>query len=701
MSKAKIIDKKSIESILGEKRILSELHHPFIVNMIYSFQDLDYLYLVMELLSGGNLRYHLSLKKRFNENQIKFIIGCIMIGLKYIHGENILHRDIKPENLVFDQNGYLRITDFGIAKHYVINNKKDTSGTVGYLAPEVLCNVNHNFSIDYYAVGIITYELMYGHRPYLGKNKHEVKQLILTRQAKIDYEDLPYGFTNDIADFINRLIQRKPKNRLGKDSINEVLNHPWIEDFDWDNCLNKKLKAPYMPKYGDNFDKNYCLKSNKIGTETMERYAKIMSKENIHLIFREFNCEKIPKELKGYTSNKKHDNFYVNNNNNNISSNMSTTSISRNNKMENKNNMMNYYNNMNMVNRNILKNKILSNDIEKAFNKNNNIGISNKTNYEINNQNKYIENIRHKMVERNNNNNLNISSKTYRNDSLTKKNKTNYISNFDNFDISGIMNHYNQKNIEENIVYTKRKKNLNRNISAKYINRNKSKIFFNNSTLDTKNKLNSGIIKNMRKQEINSYKSKKTKLRNHSAKETNEKRISNNYNEMQYNNNINKSINIPKTKNDFLGKELLRKNQSLLFPNNNTKSTSTLMSSFVYSKKKKSNKRLTSSNSMKNLYGNNFMMKEHINNSISMNKSKSILFDSINLNKSSKYINNLDKKLPFLSMTKKNEIDNNDIFYNVNKNKSNNNYEIMNDKDKNAINYDFLTERIKNKKIKK
>jgi len=163
MSKAKIIDKKSVDSILGEKQLLSELHHPFIVNMIYSFQDHDYLYLVMDLLPGGNLRYHLSIKNHFNEKQIKFLIGCIMIGLQYIHGQNILHRDIKPENLVFDKNGYLRITDFGIAKHYVINNRKDTSGTVGYLAPEVLCNVNHNFSIDYYAVGIITYELMYGH----------------------------------------------------------------------------------------------------------------------------------------------------------------------------------------------------------------------------------------------------------------------------------------------------------------------------------------------------------------------------------------------------------------------------------------------------------------------------------------------------------------------------------------------------------
>ena len=432
MSKAKIVDKKSIESILGEKKILSELHHPFIGNMIYSFQDFDYLYLVMELLSGGNLRYHLTLRKSFNETQIKFLIGCIMIGLKYIHGQNILHRDIKPENLVFDSNGYLRITDFGIAKHYVVNNKKDTSGTIGYLAPEVLCNVNHNFSIDYYAVGIITYELMYGHRPYIGKNKHEVKQLILTRQAKIEFSDLPEGFSHDIADFINKLIQRKPKNRLGKSNINEVLSHPWLMEFDWDNCSKKKLKAPYIPKYGDNFDKNYCLQSNKIGTETMERYEKIMAKDEIQVIFKEFNCKKIPKELYGYNYKKINENKYTTNNN--VSSNMSTTSISRNNKNENHQNNLKAYNNINYINRNILKNKILNNDIENLIFKNNN--NINKTIFEMN-QNKFINNfdninIHNNIIKANN------SNKTYIND---------YIGNFNYLDLSSINRRNNYNNI--------------------------------------------------------------------------------------------------------------------------------------------------------------------------------------------------------------------------------------------------------------
>ena len=747
MSKAKIVDKKSIESILGEKRILSELHHPFIVNMIYSFQDLEYLYLVMDLLPGGNLRYHLSIQRTFDESQIKFIIGCIMTGLKYIHGQKILHRDIKPENLVFDQNGYLRITDFGIAKHYVVNNKKDTSGTVGYLAPEVLCNVNHNYSIDYYAVGIITFELMYGHRPYLGKNKHEVKQLILTRQAKIEKDDLPEDFSIDIADFINKLIQRKPVNRLGKKDINEVLNHPWFNDFDWENCSKKQLNAPYVPKSGDNFDKNYCLQSNKIGTETMERYERIMAKEEIHLIFKEFNCDVIPKELKGYNNKKRHENKYSSNNN--VTSNISTTSISRN--IRNEQNNLIGLNNMKNIYKNTIKNKILNNDLENLKAKNNSmnksIGIINKTLFEMN-QNKYMEPINNiNKINHNvsnnyyknefaNNNNLEISiSNQNKNHEHNKSSIQKSNPDFD-LDIKNI--NLDKKNIF-NYSLIKKKEHTNRNASARNINRNRAKLLLSNSTMDKRDSVinfNSSLIKNIRQQEMSFFKNKKEKYLNQRVRMAKAKIISNEINNNEENNDkvyynkINKSIilqnksnpsiSIPKTKKDFLKKELL-KNQTLYYSmrgdQNNSKniinpkkSTSNILSSTIYTKKKSSslersrmfNKRLTSSKSMNDLNennNNNFLMKERISD-----KTKIILMDNINPIKSSKNIIEYKKKLPFLniSMIKKKSIENNGrkvINFNFNKYKNDKNQK-RNDKSRNGLNYDFLSEGIKNKRIK-
>lgn len=171
MNKTKIIAKKSIHSVLNERDLLSQLRHPFIVNMSYAFQDREKLYLVMDLLEGGDLRYHMGCRRRFKESEAKFFIACIILGLEFLHLNNIIHRDIKPENLVFDNTGYLRTTDLGIARVMKSNNSSDTSGTPGYMAPEVMCRQDHSFPVDYYAVGIIAYELMLGKRPYNGRNR--------------------------------------------------------------------------------------------------------------------------------------------------------------------------------------------------------------------------------------------------------------------------------------------------------------------------------------------------------------------------------------------------------------------------------------------------------------------------------------------------------------------------------------------------
>jgi serine/threonine protein kinase len=107
--------------------------------MVQAFQDTDNLYLVMQMQSGGDLRYHLITQKTFSEHQTKFLIACMISALSYLHDKLIIHRDIKPENLVFDSLGYLKITDFGIARIWQKDNSKESSGTPGYMAPEVMC----------------------------------------------------------------------------------------------------------------------------------------------------------------------------------------------------------------------------------------------------------------------------------------------------------------------------------------------------------------------------------------------------------------------------------------------------------------------------------------------------------------------------------------------------------------------------------
>ena len=256
--------------------------------MQYAFQDYNNLYLVLDLLTGGDLRYQIGHHHRqfFSEQQTKFFISCIVEALIYIHSKNIIHRDIKPENLVFDDKGYLHITDFGIAKFKSKNNKNETSGTPGYMAPEVMKGMNHTGSVDYFAVGVITYELMMGQRPYIGKSRKEIKEQMMSKQIYIDEEMLPFGYSGECADFINRLLIRKDIKRIGYNNDLEIKNHPWFSDINFEELVKKNINAPFLPRNNhDNYDKKYCEEIEKIGYETNYRYEEYKANENYQDIF--------------------------------------------------------------------------------------------------------------------------------------------------------------------------------------------------------------------------------------------------------------------------------------------------------------------------------------------------------------------------------------------------------------------------------
>ena len=294
ISKVKALIKKSINSIRMERAILKDIHYNFISNLYFSFQDKDFLYLIIDYYPGGDLRFYLEQNIQFNEKQIKFFVANIVLSLRYLRLNNILHRDIKPDNLVFDKKGYLNLTDFGISKK-VKNNKiiKDKSGTPGYLSPEVLTGKNQTFSSDYFSLGIIIYELIFLERPFKGKTKQELAENILDNEINLTKDQLPNNFINspnadNLVDFINKLLKRKKEKRLGHKDINEIINHQWLKDINWDNLESKMLleeNIPFIPSPGDNFN---FLKVNNHLNQKEKNYKSYLKLINNSTLFNNF-----------------------------------------------------------------------------------------------------------------------------------------------------------------------------------------------------------------------------------------------------------------------------------------------------------------------------------------------------------------------------------------------------------------------------
>ena len=297
MSKKKILDKKSEYSINNERVFLSKLRHPFLVNMHYAFQDKDNLYLVIDILNGGDLRFHCSRYRKFSEEQTRFFIACMVHALSYVHENNVIHRDVKPENLILDDKGYVHLTDFGIAKENKGDNSSETSGTPGYMSPEVILGIGHSFSVDYYAIGVIGFEFMTGKRPYIGKTRREIKEQMFKKQARINKNKLEKEWSLDSMDFINRLIERKPELRLGsKSGIKELKDHFWLRYYPWNELEKKSLPGPFIPEKRKNFDKRYCESIEQIGETTMLRYEQIALRDDYITAFANFYYNRDEKE---------------------------------------------------------------------------------------------------------------------------------------------------------------------------------------------------------------------------------------------------------------------------------------------------------------------------------------------------------------------------------------------------------------------
>ncbi len=297
ISKVKTFLEGNIESLISEFNILKKLHYPLISNLYFSYQDDEFIFLILDYLPGGTLRNYIPdtppLISIFSETQIKFLISNIILSLDYIHNQGIIHRDLKPENLLFDNEGYLHLTDFGISKIYNSENSEifDISGTPGYIPPEIIKREPQNFVSDFFGLGIIVYELIFGKRPFEGKNKDEIAENILNKKINLNEKNMKINFSMDAADFINRLLQKKNKQRLGSRGIDEIKNHKWLEDIDWISIEYKNLDTEnigilnILKRDQNNDNKNqedFNFKSE------VDKYNNILNKINQDNIFKIF-----------------------------------------------------------------------------------------------------------------------------------------------------------------------------------------------------------------------------------------------------------------------------------------------------------------------------------------------------------------------------------------------------------------------------
>ena len=240
-------------------------------------------------MPGGDLRYYISNHIHFKESQIKFFISCIILSINYIHKNSIIHRDLKPENLLLDSEGYIHVTDFGISKEIkeglIIN---DISGTPGYISPEVIIGKPQNEVSDFFNIGIITYELIFGKRPFEGKNKKEIADNMLNTRINLEENNIPKHFSIEVADFINRLLKRKNNQRLGSRGIDEIKNHEWLGDVDWQGIEEKNIdltNLPFIPVLKDH-DKNNLENPND--NKKIKKYNNILEKLNRESYFIDF-----------------------------------------------------------------------------------------------------------------------------------------------------------------------------------------------------------------------------------------------------------------------------------------------------------------------------------------------------------------------------------------------------------------------------
>jgi serine/threonine protein kinase/CRP-like cAMP-binding protein len=262
MMKAQITNCHQEKNIMNEKNLLYACAHTFVLQLLSTYSDHDQIYMLMELVQGGELwsyvydKFDLIPRTKiggFTKQHTQFYAGCVISAFSLIHGKGIAYRDLKPENLLMDSAGYVKVIDFGFAKHipYEKNGSLQTKsftlcGTPEYLSPELVLSRGHDKSVDYWALGCLIYELLVGNTPFQDDNQNEIFKKIIHSHKSLAF---PKGIDSDAVDLIKKLLAPNPAFRIGNlmGGVSEIQQHPFFNDFSWQTLQARQVPAPYVP----------------------------------------------------------------------------------------------------------------------------------------------------------------------------------------------------------------------------------------------------------------------------------------------------------------------------------------------------------------------------------------------------------------------------------------------------------------------
>uniref|UniRef100_A0A8C2XA68 Protein kinase C n=1 Tax=Cyclopterus lumpus TaxID=8103 RepID=A0A8C2XA68_CYCLU len=264
LKKDVILQDDDVDCTLTEKRILALARkHPYLTQLFCCFQTKDRLFFVMEYVNGGDLMFQIQRSRKFDEARSRFYAAEVTSALMFLHRHGVIYRDLKLDNILLDAEGHCKLADFGMCKEGILNGVSTTTfcGTPDYIAPEILQELDYGPSVDWWALGVLMYEMMAGQPPFEADNEDDLFESIL-------HDDVlyPVWLSKEAVSILKAFMTKSPNKRLGcvvAQGLEEAIKlHVFFREIDWTLLEQRKIRPPFKPRIKtkrdvNNFDQDF------------------------------------------------------------------------------------------------------------------------------------------------------------------------------------------------------------------------------------------------------------------------------------------------------------------------------------------------------------------------------------------------------------------------------------------------------------